>query len=373
MNAAFLPKTRLPLESDLRILTSLRFLAAFWVVLFHFRSQVETGDNYFWDIVNNGARGVDFFFILSGFVIHHVYGEAVRNNRFHFRRYLQKRFSRIYPLHLATMLAMFCLDIARAGGGGNWGERLSDLFFSAALLHSWGLTGGLVLNGPSWTISSEAFAYLMFGLAAIYARRAVLSSWPVLLAFVAAFVAIHFFSTAIGKTAFMHMTWDFGILRIIPLFILGMLLRMGAVYLQPVPAMVLGTAGIVLFLVLAGAKDAAYTLILPFSLLIIGGARLSGRKWAPLNQPLFVYLGEISYSTYMVHSLVLFLYFDLALKLAPNLAHAMGVFGNAFAVIVLVIGASAASYHFIEHPARDFLNNLGGRRDRTKAAATTGK
>jgi peptidoglycan/LPS O-acetylase OafA/YrhL len=371
MKTGLLSVARVPLEGDLRILTSLRFLAAFWVVVFHFRTRISYPDNYVWDIVDNGARGVDFFFILSGFVLYHVYGDAIRNNAFKLPRYLQKRFSRIYPLHFATMIAMFALAIAR-NGAGDLGKLFGDLFSSTFLLHSWGVTGGLVLNGQSWTISSEFFAYILFGLAAIYARRAFSSVWVILLAFVVSFVAIHYFALAIGKTSFMHMTWDFGALRIVPLFLLGMLLRWATSYVQPAQAVVLGALGVVSFLIIADDPEVTYPLILPFSLLIVSGARLSGLKWAPLNQTPFVYLGEISYSTYLVHSFTMFFYFDVFPKLAPDFLSWMDLNVHLVVFTLFTIAASALSYHLIEHPARSYLNGFGGRRWGARKAPAAG-
>ncbi len=73
------------LPNDLKSLTSFRFFAAFWVFLFHLRSRIDYETSWFWDIVSNGARGVDFFFILSGFVIFHVYEPQITSGRFSLR------------------------------------------------------------------------------------------------------------------------------------------------------------------------------------------------------------------------------------------------------------------------------------------------
>lgn len=140
------------LPTDLKTLTSFRFFAAFWVFLFHLRLRVDFDQSWLMDFINNGARGVDFFFILSGFVILHVYdGEFSR------QRFLVKRFARIYPLH-AVMTLLF---VAFAVLGSN---PIEGFWQSVLLLHAFDTTDGLVLNGPSWTLSAEMFAYVLFAL-----------------------------------------------------------------------------------------------------------------------------------------------------------------------------------------------------------------
>lgn len=259
------------LPDDLKSLTAFRFFAAFWVFLFHLRSRIDHPDTWFWDIIDNGARGVDFFFIL--------------------------------------------------------------------------LTEGQVLNAPSWTLSAEMFAYLAFGL--IVVRRP--ATWMIAGAFVVTALAVHAFAISIGKTAFIHMTSDYGILRIIPSFILGMFLRRLCPQVSPTLASVMGVAGLVSLLWVAQREPAGYEIFIPFALLIVAGARLSDRSWLPTNSQLPVYLGEISYSIYLIHILVIRIFLDylpaLGLPLAPWPA----------ICLALVVGSSL-SYHVIEVPARRWIN-----------------
>lgn len=155
-----------------------------------------------------------FFFILSGFVIFHVYEPQIISGRFSFRRYMIKRFARIYPLHIAVLGIFVLLAVI----GGN---EIPNLIPSVFLLHACGITDGMILNRPSWTFSVEMFVYLIF--AAIVIRRP--ATMLLVVAFVVTALRSHAFALSIGKTEFLQLTWDFGALHIIPLFILGMLLR----------------------------------------------------------------------------------------------------------------------------------------------------
>jgi len=308
----------------------MRFFAAFWVFLFHLRSRTDFEQGWLLDFINNGARGVDFFFILSGFVILHVY-----DGDFSRKRFLIKRFARIYPLHAVMTLLFFALAII----GSN---PVEGFWQSVFLLHAFGTTDGLVLNGPSWTLSAEMFAYLLFAL--IPFRQ----TWIVALACIIAFLAAHILSISLGKTAFLHMTWDYGAVRIVPLFLLGMLLRRLTPYTSEVLAAAAGIVGIVLLAWVGSMQNVGYGILAPFVLLIVSGARLSNWKIVTNSKP-FVYLGEISYSTYMIHIFVIAVFFDYLPKLGISTPH--------WSIICIVLLAfSSASYHLIEVPARRWIN-----------------
>jgi len=328
------------LPLDLKSLTSMRFFAAFWVFLFHLQTCIENETSRVWDIVENGARGVDFFFILSGFVIFHVYADQIARGHFSLIKYMQKRFARVYPLHLVTLCIFLALTVLR-------GEDTNGFFASLTLLHGWHLTDGLVFNGPSWTLSAEVFAYVLFGV--IVTRvpsTAILAAACVGFAVIAHAVAIQQ-----GKTAFLHLTWDFGTIRILPLFVLGMLLRRLMPFVSSAGGYFLGILGITSFAWLAGRNTAGYEILLPFCCLVIAGARLSDVGLLPTNSKLMVYLGEISYSTYMIHVLAIILWFDVLPKAG------MQELPWSFLCLVVLI-CSAASYHLVEVPARRYINRF---------------
>jgi len=318
------------MPSDLKTLTSLRFFAAFWVFLFHLRARENFEPSWFLDFVSNGARGVDFFFILSGFVILHVY-----DGEFSHRRFLAKRFARIYPLHAVVTL----LFIAVAVVGAN---PVEGVWQSTFLLHAFSTTDGLVLNGPSWTLSAEMFAYLLFAL--IPFRK----TWIIGLACVVTFIGAHILSLSLGKTAFIHMTWDYGAFRIVPLFLLGMLLRRLTPDVSEPFAAAAGIAGLVLLGWIGTMQNAGYAILAPFVLLIVSGARLSNSNIVT-NRKTLVYLGEISYSIYMVHIFLIAIFFDYLPKFGIPTPHW-------FVISIALLVASSVSYHLIEVPARRWIN-----------------
>ncbi|MBN9888485.1 acyltransferase family protein [Salipiger abyssi] len=318
-------------------MTSLRFFAAFWVFLFHLSLRIELADGWVLSVIRNGARAVDFFFILSGFVILHVYGDQIAAHRFSIRRFMVKRLARIYPLHL-TLLLVFAL-LAWAGA-----RPAEGLWASLLLLHSFATTDGLVLNGPSWTISAEMFAYLLFALAGPRLRGLL----PLCLAFGVSAVLAHLLAVALGASAFLHLTWDFGALRIVPLFLLGMILRLIAPHVSGAVSAVLFVLGLAMLFGLTCDATAGYPVLLAFAMLILGGAGLSSRRACPTNSALLVYLGEISYAIYMVHLLLIWVCLDFLPKL--------GIPVPSWPLVTLaLLLVSSASYHLLEKPARRWI------------------
>lgn len=139
------------MSSKIEPLTSLRFFAAAGVVVYHLQSVVGT-------VPQSGfALGVSFFFVLSGFILTYTYGDKYR---FNFRKFMIARFARLWPVHLATLLLVALLF----GESDSWSKLLLNLF----LLHSWLPVSPFVFtyNWVSWSISSEVAFYLLFPLIA---------------------------------------------------------------------------------------------------------------------------------------------------------------------------------------------------------------
>jgi peptidoglycan/LPS O-acetylase OafA/YrhL len=101
-------------SNDLPALTSLRFFAALWVVFFHLSTRVAgTLPAAARTVIGRGWMGVPFFFILSGFILAHVYGRklsapATRAER---GRFWWARVARVYPLYLLALAVFYPLFV----------------------------------------------------------------------------------------------------------------------------------------------------------------------------------------------------------------------------------------------------------------------
>jgi peptidoglycan/LPS O-acetylase OafA/YrhL len=155
-------------KSNLPQFTGLRGIAALLVLFFHLRTpnDLELYFGYFDAFSKFGYLGVDVFFVLSGFILSHVYGSvfATGVNASNLKSYGVARFARIYPLHaVTTFLMLGAYEVARRLGvqpteatGYSWESTLLSL----TLVQEW--FGVVAPNPSSWSISIEFASYLIF-------------------------------------------------------------------------------------------------------------------------------------------------------------------------------------------------------------------
>lgn len=360
--------TLLPTPPDLRALTTLRFFAALWVVLFAAWPHLDVA--FTPNVVAKGYLGVETFFILSGFILSHVYLEASGTKRFSYGGFLWARIARVYPLHLATLFGMIGLGLAASVVGITVDASLLDwrsLPAHLTMTQAWGLAPGAAFNHPSWSISAEWFAYLAFPVFAFVAWR--LRERPVLATVLAAAFALAVYAAfqPLAGFSLTQATFRWGALRIAPCFALGCALylvhrRRTLPYARS-------------FAVVSAVGMAVSTSMLwwdPIAVLFAGGLILSLGSIANEKGGLFaskpgVYLGEISYAVYMVHAAVLLIGFNLAARVTGGGDKLPFVVW--LAVLAVIPLAAALAYHLIERPARKALRGMADRRAARKTAA----
>lgn len=352
---------RVPFPDVLDPLTGVRFFLALGVVLFHYQ--------LYWTLPPEGAGllnrsrlGVDVFFILSGFILTHVYLQGDRP--LDYRRFLAARFARIYPAHLFILLAMLGLVLAAPlFGVGLEQGRFNPTDFAGTLLlvQAWFPRETLVLwNGPAWSLSAEWFAYLAFPVYAAIALR--LRSRPrVLIAFAAILFVV---LDAIYRVEFGRVLPraedSMGMLRIIPEFLYGIgLYYLGQQWAPSIRASVIGAiaaTAALLVLMQIGADDriivaAAGPFILSLALLAKTDVRTL------LSHPIALFAGEASFALYLVHIPVLMVWRNAAQTLAgwPG-DYRMGM-AELASMLALTLAAAAAIHVFVEQPGRRWLRN----------------
>lgn len=281
-------------------LDSWRGLCACMVALFHFNvfSHVQSAR-----IIQNAYLFVDFFFVLSGFVIAANY-QARLMQGFGSGRFLFLRLGRIYPLHLATMALFIPIDIAKDGASL---QLLRAVATNALLLHGTGINSGLWLNFPSWSISAEFVAYIVFALA---------TSWlgPRMLPWIAIAMAGSAILVFVSPHR-MDSTYDYGLARCLYGFALGVLcfrVRERFHWLdRPIgrhaDTLAEGIAVILLYLCLAmldGHSAAAVATPALFAGLVLLFARERGLVSRALKVRPLLLVGALSYSIYMMHAFV---------------------------------------------------------------------
>ena len=145
-------------------LDSYRFAAALCIVVYHYNIDFRLGLERLSPAVPQLGAMVDFFFLLSGFVIGVSYLDSMRGVK-DYAAFLRARLARIYPLHLLTALASLALlpvsAIFRLPVNHPEILGLSGLPANLALIHAWGVLDHPSFNVPSWSISAEWFVYTL--------------------------------------------------------------------------------------------------------------------------------------------------------------------------------------------------------------------
>ena len=345
---------------ELRALTGMRGIAAWFVVLYHIRLSIAGLPPFWVGAFAKGYLAVDFFFLLSGFVIWLSWSERLRDGGIAaVPGFLWRRLARIWPLHIFMLACAVALAVLLAAAGRHDAADypFADLPLHMLLLQNWGFTDHLAWNDPSWSISCEWAAYLLFPLLALSIDWRRVPTWAVLAAIGAMLLLLH--ALMAGSPTLGTDIWTFGLRRCLVEFAVGGALC--ALWLRwrdtPVfPAV--AAFGVALAAFGARASGMAETLTIPaaFAALLLALALTSGYRRNPLESRALHYLGEISYATYLGHFL-LFVVFKLAFV---DDAHAISPLLIAL-YLAMVLGSSVALYHLVERPAQDWMNRLPAR------------
>ena len=169
-------------------LEGLRFLAAATVVLWHYQhfafigtsdTAVATNEQPLAQVLapiyTFGQYAVQVFWLLSGFIFFAKYAGAIAAGTVSAREFALRRFSRLYPLHLVTMLSVLVLQHVHRMIADSYFvyERNSaiDVALHLVFASQWPPHRSYSLNGPVWSVSLEVLAYATFFLAARYLPR----------------------------------------------------------------------------------------------------------------------------------------------------------------------------------------------------------
>lgn len=361
----------LPYPQDLKALTSLRFIAAFWVLLYHFKDHLGLDLGRF-GLVADGYLGVDLFFTLSGFILAHVYLAGLEGGRFSYGGFLKNRIARVYPMHLVALGAMLALFVGATAMGAGVGSpdafKWSDLPAHLFMVHAWGTTAAVGWNFPSWSISAEWAAYLLFPLVAALVLNA--KRWSGAFALgalglcVASFWALsnlHHVLPWVGRD-FSQMTAQIGALRILPSFLLGVALyAFGRNHAAPKSwawPIVCVSAGWVIAVTTLGLWEG----LVWFGLagLLYGLAETSRHGVdAPMSGRVFVFMGAASYALYMIHLPIDIAWFHALERLGVTETSDLVLrVGAVVGVFAACIAASVFAYLWIEEPARNWVRKL---------------
>lgn len=357
--ASLTPAPKKPAE--IRALTGLRGIAALYVVFFH-ANGLHAFPMAVRPFVSHGYMAVDLFFILSGFVMAMTYGGLFENgfDLKNFKKFLLLRLARIYPLYIlmtvitAVMITTVLSDTYRFDD-----NVLRALPFNITMSHVWGLAYSIV--PPSWSISTEWAAYLLFPVSILlalwlprrYALLGVVAAFGILIA-----VAYgpqwmtHHPHRGIGRLDVVHSYAPGTTLRCLAGFYIGLVAFR---FKDLVPARAAGLfLPLALFLLCYKSNDV--WLVAVFAGLIMSLSHDEGAIARLLQNRVVYWLGLVSFALYLVHDLVQKIIF----KSLPVWGADLGLSKMTwvFVSVALSLGIAALAHYYYEKPSRVWARNL---------------
>jgi len=364
-----------PAVARIHELDGLRGLLALLVVGYHLNAPLAALHDWLAahvTLLTQAWYAVDVFFLMSGFVMMHVYGRVFAQGRMWpaFVQFMRARLARLYPVHLAAMAVMLLAMLPfllHTTGFVAWEGRYSLGAFAASLLmlhgpwldyRSW--------NYPAWSISAEWHAYLLFPLLWEAARRLAGSRAACLLALCCLIpFALYVRGGQDGSPEPYPTNGAVLLLRVLPLFFGGMLLH--RLYQSAGASTCLTRLSgwrawtpVLATLTLLWSTPLAPLAVLLAPWLILAALSPNRVRSALRARPLLL-LGKISYSLYMTHALVEVFFITVSLKAVHKLAGIdlgtrLGASGALWlAGIALSVLLGYLTWRWVEEPGRRWL------------------
>jgi peptidoglycan/LPS O-acetylase OafA/YrhL len=348
----------------LNTIQSLRGFAAVAVLLFHLEPATTKDFGHHFMSFSYGYLGVDFFFVLSGFIITLIHLKDIES-RGSVRSFLRKRFNRIFPFYWVTFLFFLAIEYPdfqfkpslKTALDPHTSYGISTLVKSIFLLP---LNANRMLIYVTWTLTYELAFYSIFAIAIWKGWKGVRIILPIWLLFI--FINSR---SLLPKTDFIQIFG--GTLNIE--FLFGCL----AAYLflkaekRMTLKMFLGFIAVLTLMFAAYLswhsfnRDAlGMTIILAAtaSAIILYGATLDTTRRTWLAAPLLVLIGDASYSIYLTHTM----YIDYFTRAIASLFHVSGLQNwqkNIFTILVAIIciAAGVLIHLLLERPILKKLNS----------------
>lgn len=349
----------------------LRFLAAVGVLVWHYQHFMFVGhDGHAWDtsrlpfrwvfapFYTYGYEGVELFWCISGFIFTWKYGGIISRTGLSFGRFAWLRFSRLYPLHFATLLLVAALQsVYFAAHGQTFVYIFNDvrhfvlnLFFA----NWWGFQSGESFNGPSWSVSAEVLIYILF----FWVTRRAGTGWrPDLLAL--------FGVSVVGLTAKSLFALKLSFTGAGTFFYLGALTCHLYRWIETLDtgrqrriaggcAVVIAVTAALVFhrtLAIAGGSLSMF----PAAVLL---AQLAIRPNGARTRAWLSGLGNLTYASYMVHFPMQLATMLILGAMAVPVQSMIYTDGFMLAYLGAVLAVAFAVFRWIERPAQDWLRRL---------------
>jgi peptidoglycan/LPS O-acetylase OafA/YrhL len=346
-------------------LDAFRGLCAISVVVFHMHLIDSITDL---DFFRGSSIFVEFFFVLSGFVLAHGYGFK---EDLDFKTFMKARFFRLYPLHFFMFLVFVALEFgkyfAHKFGGFVFNNEpftnssaVSEMIPNLLLIQSWTpFTDPLSFNYPSWSISIEFYMYALLFISIVLFKSNRVISWLILSSI--AFILIYLDSEILVRTVFRGLSCFFG-----GAFTYVIYKKLSHLKPSYISGSTVEATLLISIVLIVQSKIEYRSLIAPllFIFTVLFFAFESGFFSKQLKEKPLQYAGKLSYSIYMTHAAILFCLLSTAMvlqkitgiEMAPMieeiryLSFGGSIINNLVVILILafVIYTSSLTYKYIE-------------------------
>jgi peptidoglycan/LPS O-acetylase OafA/YrhL len=298
----------------------LRFLAALFILLFHYGTNAPRDLETIIPVFRQGWLATDFFLMLSGYVLSRAYGRRLVESGMRRSHFFLRRFARLWPSHIIVLLAFgaFVLASAAVGLMPKHPEKYGLFAFvaQAFMVHGWGMFASPSWNVPTWTISALLICYGLFSFYAPWVWR--LTRWRLAALALGVLAVAQIFALNVVRHPLVDLPFTWGLGRAIPLFIIGSLIeRATSGLVASKPVFWLGSVGVLLvlpFLCLLPRSIGMDTLLLALLAIVLA---VSGGVTFPETRATQL-MGRASFALFLVHSLVGAVWFGVSAMLIDH-------------------------------------------------------
>jgi peptidoglycan/LPS O-acetylase OafA/YrhL len=332
----------------------LRGIASMLVVLFHITVNFSEATNkiFLFNFFKFGSSGVDIFFVLSGFIIAYANKEYVARP-IKAVAFLKRRFIRIFPIYWLIISGFLAVQLIFPHYYNTHFELGIANFLATYLL----LPDHVMINGVSWSLTNELFFYLLFTLA-IFIPVKKYSVYLLLSYFIGLFViVVTGLDITMGNDYIRLLFFPMNIEFLLGVFIVMLIEKISEKWVSP-----LLLAGVLLFLPGIYFYDREPRLIFTYRVILFGFPSflliLSLVKMELSNKirvkNIFLYLGDASYSIYLIHLPLIAAFYKIMAKLHISNTPVLILLSCLLFVIVCFVGMII--YKKIEMPLINKLN-----------------
>jgi exopolysaccharide production protein ExoZ len=344
----------------LRVLQAGRALAAISVAAFHLSILMGLerygGDAAFRDLTRHGFRGVDFFFVLSGFIILFAHLDDIGQPRA-WKEYVNRRFVRVFPIYWLYTAGFVGLLLLGFGTYATFPTNITDWLTTVTLVRFSAVEPPLSV---AWTLFHEVAFYALFSLLILDKRLGIvaLAIWGLLC------IALYDYPLEAERTPWNVYTAAYNLFFLLGMGACWLYRRGGKGFAEFGAGLCIAIfAGITL-----GLPNNLSPLILAigFALLVAGATKMELGGY--LKVPGFLnFIGNASYTIYLAHIPILGLLMKIAM--ASGLYAAAGARVTYVVVLAATIATGCLAYVLVERPLLALLRKRRERRERRASAA----